>query len=550
MKIFKKLLMVVLCFSFVLSATACGEKNQFKGTPVSLLTTGWVNSPPAGEDPYRKWVDDNYGLNVNLITTNDFLGQATIKFAGNDKPDIVAFPDLNSFRTIKEQGVLIDDWTPYLDKMPNVAKVINKKDADRPNDKSIAQKMFSDGDKLSTLWTLPNPPTWSMKIREDWANEFRATPDGVNWNPLTEQDLLSFARWIKATKPGCYAFTSAGSRKDFGTLGTWLPLMWGPVDILPYGIYINDQEQPDFGVLDGNHKKMLDYLKTIIDEGLIDPQWYDQTWNDKTKTKEGKIGIEWYPGAISQESEDFKKKDEPTTVDWWKTYNVPKATTDTVGMGGLMPIEGYVGQIITVSKKATLDKDKMDKICKLLNDVAFYYDETAEGTAKYVRGKAYDALRWGVGVEEGIAYSNIEGTSYNYLNTGDSDTKKYYRNTQNGSGAWDWGAWFSTTGDGVIQGTTATITPITQKVIEHNLATAAMPTRVQLGASLNLDSAKIKDMTARTLNYEYKYVKGQNTGFADYDAFKAKWRGDFGGDKIMLDATKQLIELGLINALN
>lgn len=540
------------------------------GTPVTLLTTGWVNSGINAGDPYRKWINDNYGLNVNLVATADFAGDATLMFAGNNKPDIVVFPDMATFRA-QDPNTLITDWTPYLDLMPNMKKVVEKKDADNPDGDSIAKQMLTDEEgHLKAVWTLPDPPTWSLKIREDWANEYRETTTGganypagnaaskdpvtgdpVPWQPYTPDDLLNFARWIKATKPNCYGFTSAGSNQDFGTLGTWLPLMWGPVSIMPWGIYINDNNEVDYGVLNGNHKKMLDYLRTVVSEGLIDPAWYEQSWSQKTKTQQGLIGIEWYPGAISEETEAYNKEEGVSTLDWWKTYNVPKDPDSP--MGGVMPLEGYMGKIITVSRQASLDQEKMEKICKLINDVTYFYDETAEGTAKYQRPVAYDALRWGIGIEPGLQFQTIEGSDYVYINTKSPDENsgevtgtagsKYYRESVNGTGAWDWGAWFSTTGDGVIQGSSDTVSDITMKVVEHNLVTAAMPTRAQIGAALNLNSSAINTITTETDKFEHDYVTGQTS---DYDSFLNRWKTTFKGEQLMKDAEAQFIELGLL----
>lgn len=564
----------------VVLLTGKSSGDALDGTPVTLLTTGWVNSGINEGDPYRKWINDNYGLNVNLVATADFANDATVLFAGNSKPDIVVFPDMTTFRA-QDSRNLISDWTPYLDMMPNMKKVIEQKDADNPNGDSIAKKMLTDEDgKLKALWTLPDSPTWSLKIREDWAEEYRATttpgageyyPAGnvastdpetkklVPWQPYTPNDLLNFARWIKATKPNCYGFTSAGSNQDFGTLGTWLPLMWGPVNIMPWGVYINDANEVDFGVLNDNHKKMLDYLQTICDEELIDPKWYEQKWADKTKTQQGLIGIEWYPGAISEETESYNKDKDGSTINWWKTYDVPKDPDSP--MGGYMPIEGYIGKIITVSKQASLDAEKMEKICKLINDVTYYYDETAEGRDKYQRPVAYDALRWGIGVEDGLKFQEIEGTDYLYINTKSPDENsgdvtgtagaKYYRESVGGTGAWDWGAWFSSTSDGVVQGSSDTVSDVTIKVVEHNLKTATMKTRAQIGAALNLNASAVKNITDKMQSFEYKYVKRQlnSSDFErEYTNFVDKWRNEYKGDALMLSAKQQFEELGLLTA--
>ena len=547
----KKLLKVVIPMLLVSSTLAsCGEstisgehtsEQGSKDIDVSMLFTGWVNSPTDSNDIYRKYIKDHYGINIQAIATNDFSSDVVIKFASNNKPDIVVFDTIETYRTINEQGVLIDDWTKYLDLMPNLKKSM----LGDGSEKGVAEKMFTTQDgKLQALWTTPNPPTWSLKLREEWVNEFRnSDPSLESWNPEKPEDLLDFARWIKVNKPGCYGFTSAGSRASFGTLGNYISYMFGYVNELPWGLYLDENDEVSFGVIDGAYEKYLNYIKTIVNEGLIDPQWYEQDWEHKTKTKEGKIGIEWYPGSISQETEDFQKdKLEPgkTTLDWWKTYNLP---SDGGKYSGFMPIDSYFGKIITVSKKASLSKDKMDGICRLLNDIYFEREKDDKGNITYKRGVAYDALRWGVGIEHDLQYQPIANTAYNYICTSSGDDS-YYRETPAGQGAWDWGAWFSNTGDGVIQGTTKTINDIILKVYEHNQKTSEMPTQVPIGSSLNLDPSLIKNIQTRMENYSYKYVTGQNTGFASYADFKNAWLNSWGGNKILEEAKKQFKELG------
>ncbi len=259
------------------------------------------------------------------------------------------------------------------------------------------------------------------------------------------------------------------------------------------------------------------------------------------------------------ETQDYQSDNYGDTLDWWKTYDLPKAPGSA---GGYMPLEGFVGNIITVSKKAALNAVVMDKICRLIDDVICYTYED-DGIPKYFRGAAYDALRWGVGVEESLRFQNVdyafEGKTYtfDYININSNELNyesggrgKYYRDSY--PGAWDWGCWFSTTGDGVVQGTSAEITPVTRKVIEHNLITANMPMRVQIGAALNLNPERIKDITARTWAFEYKYIYGQPTGYAGDAAaqyengFLPDWKSNWGGLELMSAARTQFEEFGLI----
>lgn len=540
----KKLSLLLMLFMVLFVLISCDDKTPEESEieSVSILFTGWVNTPTGENDPYRKWVKENYGLDVQLMATNDFAGDVVIKFASNKKPDIVVFDTMQSYQSMLAQGVLVDDWTPYLESMPNMVRTI--KNGSVNGEATVAEKIFTNDGKLQALWTTPDPATWSLKIREDWAEEYRSYL-GTDWQPKTPEDLLNFARWIKVNKPGCYGFTSAGSRTSFGTLGHYVSYMYGYVNELPYSLYLDENGNVQCGVTNGSYKKVLDYIKTIVSEGLIDPQWYDQTWEQKTKTKQGKIGIEWYPGTITEETEGYNKDklaEGETTINWWKTYSLP---SDGGKYSGYMPIDSYFGKIITVSKKCALNKGKMEKICSLLNDICFYYDETAEGTAKFARGKAYDALRWGIGIETGLDFQTINDTAYSYICTYSSDSH-YYRESGEGQGAWDWGAWFSTTGDGVIQGSGPTVGDIALKVYEHNAVTANMATQVQIGASLYLDATLINDITAKTNNYAYKYVTGQSTGYDSYEEFVNTWLKSWHGQQILDEAKVQFEELGFI----
>ena len=542
----KKTLLFLIASLMIFFITSCDKntnENQDGAIKVTLLASGWINSPTDANDTYREWIKNNYGLDITLMTTSDFDSNVIIRFASNNKPDIVVFDTMASYNAIENQGVLIDDWSKYLDSMPEVKKMIYAQRTNE-NEMSTVEKIFTSDDKLKVLWTIPDPATWSLKIREDWATEFR-NDGNADWMPNTPEDLLDFARWIKENKPGCYGFTSAGSRASFGTLGNYISYMFGYVNELPWGLYVDESGNPNFGVLDGPYERYLNYIKTIVYEELIDPQWYEQDWEHKTKTKEGKIGIEWYPVTITSETEQYQADYLPqgeTTLNWWKTYNLP---SDGGKYSGFMPINSYFGHIITVSKKCSLDNEKMTRICRFLNDIAFYTEGEAENKV-FKRGVAYDALRWGVGVEPNLAFQDIPGTNYKYICTSTKEGEpEHYRNTSAGQGAWDWGAWFSNTGDGVIQGTSDIVDDITMKVYEHNMLTSIMAAQVQVGSSLNLDSSLVKTVQTMMENYSYKYVTGQNTGYDSYQSFVNAWKQK-GGDELLADAKEQFKNLGYI----
>ena len=180
MKLKTRIISLVLSALTVFGAAGCdgGRKPVGSGAQssnkVTILCSAAVGQPTTGSDPYKKYIQDNYGLDVTLIAASDFATTSQLKFSNtDDMPDIVAFENIDSFRTIYNQGVLLNDWTPYLDRMPNFSTIINTPDADRPGEPSIAKLMLTEDEGLTALWTLPDPPSWSLKIREDWADEYR-----------------------------------------------------------------------------------------------------------------------------------------------------------------------------------------------------------------------------------------------------------------------------------------------------------------------------------------------------------------------------------------
>ena len=95
-----KVIAAVLAIVSVACFTACGKTPQEStasgADKITLLLSGWTNTPTSADDPYKKWIADNYGLDVSLNATTDFANSVMIGFSSKTKPNVVAFP---SFRT-------------------------------------------------------------------------------------------------------------------------------------------------------------------------------------------------------------------------------------------------------------------------------------------------------------------------------------------------------------------------------------------------------------------------------------------------------------------
>lgn len=571
----KKILSLILCFLLSVGFVACnrdpgGDTSSTQSQNINILFSGWVNTPTTKDDPYRAYIEENYGLTVQLNANSDFENAAIMAFnSSSNRPDIITFPSYTSFRKFKNQGVLIDDWTPYLKYMPNIARSLNQES------QAASKEAFTEDGKLTALWTPADPPTWSLKLREDWLTMFREDKGyAADWAPATPEDLLDFARWVDAQKDAgvqqfqdVYPFSTAGGGNSLGVLGTWMPLMFGAVTVAPYGFYPTDDGEVAFGTTDGSYKEFLDYFKIVVEEELIEPVWFTQQYAERQRTYSGKIAIEWMPGELTKNTQaEFNDKgttyksrgmtppegkSEDDIIDatyLWETYDLPVKEGTENPRAGYMPGTGLAGKVITVSKATAQSRTKMEKICKLLDDLYCYYNSEK---GEYERGKAYDALRWGVGIEEGLAYQEIEGSAQVYICTSSERAgiaKRYYREDNNG--AWDWGAWFSSTNDGVISADEPQVNALVLKIAEHDNKTANMAALPQVGDYVSLDASLLNEMVSDMVAFEYSYVNSRwdsATALAKYNDYITKWKTTLHGDEFLAQAKEQFKELGILS---
>ena len=568
----KKRIVAVLVTSFLLLMTGCGpvikgNNGTTEGvTKIKLLTVGVTNVPVSNpeSDPYYQYIKDEYGLDVTMMAynANDFKQKITTLFAGKDAPDIVSFPNYDEFKKVYDQGVLIADWNPYLESMPLMSNVINLDPFDFKTPNPVKSR-FIENDKLISLWTLPQPLKWVEFIRKDWVVEL-GYEEG--WHPKTPAELLVFAEKVKQNKvlanvngksvgdplcdiPGVqpYCFTSAGENKNTGMFGNFAIHMFGS-----HTWYLDEDNNLKHPILTGNYQKAFDFMKTVIDNEYINPNWLSYNFQDQQLTAlNDQAAIVSFTSDIIRTT--YQKHVDPSTaftadetLDWWEVMKMPIAPgTD----GGLQDSPGYTGKILTVSKAAAADQVKMQKITKLFNDVSLNYDYDKKGTQEfYIRGEAYDKLRWGVGIEEVLEFLPIEGTDKVYCNTSAPfGEDPHYRGNE--PGAWDWGAWFNTTGDGVIEGKGVT------EVNEVAYAAAAalqdveqQPIRPQY-YFLNPDPVKSLKNRDEVREFELTYIlSGKAKTQAELDKMyrdfvKTWWTTHFGED-LFREIAQQFIENG------
>lgn len=482
--------------------TAGSTDHSSEKVTISFIENGWVNTPTDDNDPWRKWMNETYNVDFKLSAypESDLESKLMVQFASNDPPDMIYAWDLNTVKKLYKQGVLLEDWTPYLDKVPTLSGTFTTQ----------SKAYVNEGGKMIGLPTLPNPNTFSFKIRQDWLDNLKLQ------KPATPEELLDVLRKFTRDDPDgnkkndTWGISSAGSGTNLGEL-IRLELMFGKS-----GIYAGSG-QAESSIVNGTHKKMLDFVKTIVDEKLIDPDWYTQGWEQrKPKLFAGKVGVTFYPGVLVNEVEGGTGAT-GSTIGWFENLPMPKGGPD----GGNLPPGAINSGIITISKKAAEDPVKLERILKIIENTTYPND-------------GYWALRWGVGAN-GQKVMDVEGGGKFVSLKGE-----LYR--QDNKGAYDWGTWVATGRDGVVESTNEQPGESDKKQMRLDRETMQMPANPNDLAVLSLDPQIVSDLEKLQNEFDIKYILG---GTTDYDGFVKQWLAS-GGQTLLDNATEQFKTAGLI----
>ena len=109
----KKIVSIAVASALVLgmmtSVSGCGKKEKEASAQdentIKVLYEGWVNgSVPESvdENPYKKLINDTYGVDWQLNLTTDMDNEILKRFSSTsgDKPDVIIFTDFNKSRSI------------------------------------------------------------------------------------------------------------------------------------------------------------------------------------------------------------------------------------------------------------------------------------------------------------------------------------------------------------------------------------------------------------------------------------------------------------------
>lgn len=241
-----------------------------KGNP--KLTMGTSLQEP-GESYLLKLMADTVGVDMSYrYLTNE---QAPLLFVDMEQMPDILFTSASSFGlTIQringygEAGALIN-YVDYLDQMPNLSKAY----LENPN---LFDGVMSANGAVYTLpyfvYTLTGCTNLAY-FRGDHLAE-------VGWSkvPATTDELTQLLRDLKAhfgAKDAEYIPMVAYESSHAGIenrLTSWLYTAFGE-DTVP-GIHVNAEGKMDIGFNKDQYREMIIYIKSLIDEGLLDEDMF------------------------------------------------------------------------------------------------------------------------------------------------------------------------------------------------------------------------------------------------------------------------------------
>lgn len=476
-----------------------------KKLAIELFEAGWVNTPLDEQDPFKKWIDETYNVDFKLTAfpAGDLETKLLTRFASNEPPDLIFVTDRSIALKLYNQGVLLDDWTPLLDRVPTVAGSTGEQ----------AKQYLTAGGKLIALPRQPDPNTWSMKIRADWMANL-----GLQM-PQTDEELLEVLRKFTFGDPdqdgeaNTYGITTAGAGTSLATIA-YLETMYGQP-----GFQVTNNAA-DHSILNGTHQRFLDFMKRLNEEKVIDPDWYTQSWSQQgTKLFTDKIGVVQYPSALLSEYEG-NTGDTGAAADIWINLPIPQGAEG----GGKNNPGSLVSGMYLITAQAAKDPDKLDRILQLIEGNSYPND-------------GYWKLRWGIGITGEQMFDMEGGAKYFRQETDNMDN---YRVAM--PGAWDYGTWIATGNDRVLQASAPEPGAVHQKMMQLDQETVEQPAYPDFQSLLTLDTQLLNDLTVLQNEFDINYILGTDT---NYEAFKSRWL-KAGGQQLLDSATEQYKEMGSI----
>lgn len=482
-----------------------------------FFATSWVNVEPSGEDVFAEYIGETFGGNWKMTIASEGETELITRMASGDEPDLILFANSNQMNLLYKEGVLLDDWTPYQDQIPTYLASMT----------DMQREFYTTADgKLKAVSYAPGDQLWTFMIRRDWL-------DNLNLEmPATVEEMLDVMRAFTFEDPDgngkddTYGFTAAGGG-GIGDVRNLLLLFDHP------NLYIQDGEVTN-ALVEGTYKDYLDLAKTIVNEGLINPDWYTIGWEDrKPSLYQGAYGIVYYPPhalfseTISKMSLEGEAAD--AIADQW-------AVMDLIGKSA--PKQAISESTLTVSAACAEDPLKMEVICNFLEGCGEVNDQFANvrsGMFLYGEGAVGEGER---------GYEIGDGTYTTWTEYKDPSPSAEMREYLKTYGWQNWGMLINHNAGGQFARTTKEPSYWFLKSLEMTSEVAERETYSNEYQLYSPDATLSTELDDKLNQYATQYIMGE-VDEDSYHAFVTDWLAD-GGQEYLDAAKEQLTALGFM----
>jgi|GEM_PF-1864204 len=228
------------------------------GEHASYPVTRYENSQ------FLQKITEKTGVRLNLIAVPDagdaYKQKLNIMLNTNDIPDIIwTSKDDALINSLAVKGVFLA-YSDYLDHTPSLKKAFETiPDIER-------SYSASDGKVYIMPRLTTNVMSEIFMIREDILKK-----EGLK-EPETFDEFYSLLKTLKEKYPDMIAFINRNGGEH---LVNRLAYSWGSgYETGTYGFYLNrDEDKYQYGPLDKNFKLMVEWLKKLFDEGILDEEY-------------------------------------------------------------------------------------------------------------------------------------------------------------------------------------------------------------------------------------------------------------------------------------
>lgn len=523
-KLLSKVLLTTMMGLAVCGTTGMATEDSSDVEIEVFFMNPWVNIAPSGADFLADYISETYGGTWKMTLASEGETELIARMAAGDAPDLIQFGTTAQHSLLYEQGVLLEDWNDYADQMPTWLANMSE------NDKTY---YTTEDGKLSAITPMAGNQCWAFMIRQDWLKNLNLEM------PTNAEELLDVMRAFTFDDPDgngvndTYGFTVAGA----GSVGELSKLLLLYDNLY---LYIKDGEVTN-AIVEGTYKQYLNLAKTIVEEGLINPDWYTIGWDDrKPSLYQGQYGIVWYPPAALLnemiEKQGLTEEEADALAANW-------AVMDACGGKGLSNISSITDPF-SVSAECAEDAAKMEIICKFFEDCSSFNDSFAN-----VRSMVFK-------YPEGTRGYEIENGTYTLWTMSPSeydenpeagaelDELKEYLNGEGNYGWWNWGMLVNHCAGSQFDRQTKASTYASERIKELTAEVLARETWDNVSALYSADATLEAELKDKQAEYAIKYIMGEVEPDS-YDNFVEEYLAA-GGQEYLDAAKEQFIGYGLI----